>query len=759
MKTRVAFAIPLILFSCSSNGERYLNRCQSELNNGNFAEAVLECRKAIQKEPSLGEAHYWLGLAYVKQNRGAEAYDALRASVQLRTEDAAAREAFADVALAALQESKNSIPSLYKDVLENADWLLQRDKDSVPGLRLKGTLALLDKKPSEAVSFFQKASTLKPADPNLTVRLSNALFAQGQFGQGESIALALIEKKQSFGAAYDLLYDQYSAAERFNDAERVLVKRVAAIWNPPSIVQLALHYSRANKPVERDATIEQLTARSRYPGGPILAGDFYLSIGDAETAIRHYEAGITKYPDNRAAYQRKLINALLTQRRDDEALRRAEELVKENPKDFEGRAIRATLLFESGKFDHAVPMFKELVQERPNDATLRYNFGRVYVAKQDWNAAIPEFQAATKQPRFIPPRILLAEIQLLLGKPTETIRWSQQVIAIDPDNAKARLLHAIGLKETGQLEEARAELLKLQARLPDRTEVKLQLGLVELARNRLTDAETIFRSLLGNQEDVRATAGLSETLALRNQTDNALALLEQSLKKKPNLQLARIYASLAVRTRKYDLAIGQLEQLRLASPHLVEPLLLLGDVHRVKGDYKSALLTLEQARQMRPDNIGVLSQIAYLQQVSGNRDEALSLYRRIRTMQPENAALLNNMASVLAEGDPKSVEEASILIGRALQISPNNPNYTDTLGTIYLRRNMTDSALQIFSNLVSQSPENATFQHHLGLAFLQRGRGKDASIALDKALKHVSPGPEEAKIRQTLDNLSKPLQK
>lgn len=746
-----AFGLPIMLLSCSDSSERYLRHCQSEFNKGQFDDAVLECRKAIQKSPSSGEAYYWLGLAYVKLNRGAEAYDALRSSVRLRDGDERSREAFADVALAALQESRNGIPSLYKEVAESSDWFLKRDQNSISGLRLKGSLAMLDKKPAEAAAFFQRAHTQKPGDSSLAVRLSDALFAMGSFAQGEQIALKLIEEKRSFGAAYDLLYDRYTSAKRMDDAERILAQRASVIWSPATIVQLALIYSKANKAAERDAMINRLITHKDYANGPIVAGDFYLGIGNAETAIQQYETGIKNYPGNRVAYQRKIVNALLTQRRDDEALQRAEELVRESPKDFEGRAMRAALLFERGQIDRALPEFKELIHERPKDSMLHYNFGRLYVAKKDWNAAIPEFQAAATQlPNFLPPRVLLAEINLLLGRPQEAVRWTEQIIAVETEHPRARLLHAIGMKETGRVEEARAELLKLLAQRPDSVEVKLQLGLVELARNRLSEAEKIFRDLSSKQDDERTIIGLSETLYRRDQPDQALTLLEQSIKKTPSLQLARAYAAVAARAGKYDLAIGQLRQEHLANPNSVEPLLLLGDAQRAKGDYAGALATFEQAKKQFPNNIGVLLQLAYTQQVGGNREGALELYRRVSAQQPNNGTLLNNMASLLAEEDTKSVEEALLLIRKALQSSPGNADYTDTLGMIYLRKNMTDSALQIFAKLVNQSPQSPTFHHHLGLALLQKGSAKEASAALQRALKNLPTKPEEIKIRETL---------
>ena len=61
------------------------------------------------------------------------------------------------------------------------------------------------------------------------------------------------------------------------------------------------------------------------------------------------------------------------------------------------------------------------------------------------------------------------------------------------------------------------------------------------------------------------------------------------------------------------------------------------------------------------------------------------------------------------------------LIKRASQRAPREPTINDTLGWIYLKKNMNDSALQVFTNLVKKYPNNATFHYHLGVTFAQKG--------------------------------------
>src|SRR5262249_40158431 len=114
-----------------------------------------------------------------------------------------------------------------------------------------------------------------------------------------------------------------------------------------------------------------------------------------------------------------------------------------------------------------------------------------------------------------------------------------------------------------------------------------------------------------------------------------------------------------------------------------------------------------------------------------------------------NTLALNNLAYLLAEsgGD---LDEALQLAQRAQQKQPGNLNLTDTLGWIYLKKNMSDSALQIFNICVKKDPENPTFRYHLGLTLLQKGDKEKARLELQTALEKKPAKGEEAKIREVI---------
>ena len=77
----------LCLTACSKSAAQYIDRGNKLFADGQYADATLNYRNAIQKRPDSGEAYYRLGLALVKQNQLVEAYRAFSQAVPLEDLD------------------------------------------------------------------------------------------------------------------------------------------------------------------------------------------------------------------------------------------------------------------------------------------------------------------------------------------------------------------------------------------------------------------------------------------------------------------------------------------------------------------------------------------------------------------------------------------------------------------------------------------------------------------------------------------------
>jgi len=75
--------------------------------------------------------------------------------------------------------------------------------------------------------------------------------------------------------------------------------------------------------------------------------------------------------------------------------------------------------------------------------------------------------------------------------------------------------------------------------------------------------------------------------------------------------------------------------------------------------------------------------------------------------------LLNSAAYLTAEtgGD---LDEALTFVQRAMQVDSKPPAFSDTLGWIYYKKNLMDSARRVFSVLTTKYPKNAIIDITLG---------------------------------------------
>ena len=90
----------LSLAGCRS-ANSYVERGNAAFHEGQFEEASLNYRKAVQKDANFGEAYHRAALAELKLNQAAEALQDLREAVRLMPDNEAAREDLTNLMLGA----------------------------------------------------------------------------------------------------------------------------------------------------------------------------------------------------------------------------------------------------------------------------------------------------------------------------------------------------------------------------------------------------------------------------------------------------------------------------------------------------------------------------------------------------------------------------------------------------------------------------------------------------------------------------------
>jgi tetratricopeptide (TPR) repeat protein len=744
----VAAAAMLLLGACGRDAGHYLAKGNEFYEAKNFADASIQYRKAIQKDPNLGEAYYRLGRSELEQRKVEEALQALSRATQVAPDLLEAKVHLANLALAIYAGSPQSREAAYGIVAAQADALLTKDPKSVGGLRLRGQLAMLDRNPAAAVEYLRQANEIQPGQRDTVLSYVQALIQAGKAEEGEKLGRELIGSDPGFGAMYEVLYRYYAAANRLQDAEQILTQRIAN--NPKEAVgllQLAGHHARRKDTAKMNAALERILANpAGFPDGRMQVGDFYAgTLRDWDQALRLYEEGARTDAARNADYSRKIAGVQAARGDRDAALRTLEETVAAHPDDRQSRILLGDLLASSQKQEDlrkAVASYQAAAGQDRAGTELEFKLGRAYTGLRDFDNARKHLQNALQEgPAHVPSRLLLAGIAIRERKPAEALSHAEQALRIEPQNPRASFLHAIALTQSSRFDEARGELTALERRFPRSNDVQMQLALLAMAEKKYSQAEAILSKL--SADDPRAAAALAETYVAQQQSDRALELLRKESAESPDsLIVRRLLARTLAQAGRYDDSIKEYEALIARDPQSAATIMQLGDVYRLKRDVPRAKEQYRKAQAAAPKSPLPHLFLAMAEEHEGNLTEAIRGYRRVLEMQPDNPLAMNNLAFVLAQSGG-SLDEALELARRAAERYPEQDNIQDTLGWVYLKKGMNDSALQIFTRLTARNPDSGMFHYHLGAAHWAKGDAAGARAAIDTALaKGLSPNDE-----------------
>ncbi len=755
----LAFALTLVLTSCNRGAAHYLDLGNRYYQQGKYAEAVINFRKSIQKDPTSAEPHYRLGLAELKQGNALVAYQELHRGVDLAPARDDIRIQLGDVALNGYQESRQKPKFLYDQVAEVVDYLLKNNPNSFDGLRLRADLASIDGRLDDAVSTYQRVNTIRPWEPGVIYPMIQVLIRLGRAGEAERWAKAFLQVHKDVGLVYDVLFNQYMVDKRTAEAEELLKLKAANMPKEAGpLVQLATFYNQMHRTEEMSQTLSRILNDQRdFPLGHGIVGDFYAADGKWSQALSEYNAGLSLSKD-RTFYQKKMAKALILEGKPEDAIEQLSQVLKANPEDSDSRLARAIVLAGSRdpkKLDLAVSELNSVIERRPSDEVAHYNLGLAYLAKGDSNLARGQFvESARLQPASVAPRKALAEVDLKERNYSEALRHADEILAINPGDADGRLVHAAALLGNKNYQQARSELGALLRQYPNSVNVNLHMAVLDTQERKYSEADARYRQLYKvGEKDLRPLEGYLQLYMAENQPDKALALLEQEIKQDPDSRPAHLLlASTAISAGKLDLAAQQYEWLRSKDPNSAQVYTSLGDLYQLKGDINSALGSYQKARDLAPNNPGIIAMIAFLQDTSGKEVEAIGTLQKQLAMDPENTIAMNNLAFALADTST-DLDKALTLAQSAQRKAPSNPGIADTVGWVYVKKGLNDSAIQIFNGLVKKYPDEPAFRYHLGVALLQKGEPAEAKAEFEISLSKNPPKDIAEKIKQILSKL------
>jgi predicted Zn-dependent protease len=136
----------------------------------------------------------------------------------------------------------------------------------------------------------------------------------------------------------------------------------------------------------------------------------------------------------------------------------------------------------------------------------------------------------------------------------------------------------------------------------------------------------------------------------------------------------------------------------------------------------------------------------------GRMDDAQQRYEAIVGRDRHAAVAANNLAWIYAERG-LNLDTALELARTARDELPESPEVADTLGFIYLQKNLPEMAIPLLRESTMRRPAHAGSRLRLGLAYAQTGDRAAARRELERVIAAKGDGRTEQEARRALEAL------
>lgn len=515
--------------------------------------------------------------------------------------------------------------------------------------------------------------------------------------------------------------------------------------------------------------LENLESGDTDPSVLAMVGIASLSTGDTETGETLLERSLTLSPDNQNLRTR-YVRYLLASNQPEKAFEQI-ELLKE--KDGNSPAVRTLSIqahLAANQRNEAVKIADQWLKESPDNLSAAMTRGELAAQDNNFTEAASYFnKAAQTHPDNPAPKVALGRLAQAQEQPDAARQRFREAAMLNPDNMPALQ----GMASVYTSEELKPEMEKLVEEHPQATAPRLILLEIALTNGDQSRSDELAADLLErDSQDNPAPAasavanifnGVGARLRRNGNPGQAEEVLERGRVLFPdNENIALQSASLAFSQNKTDKARRILQEVKQAHNQSPSPYLVEADYFSSEGQHQQAaelyelaiskgagadaMLSLvrstersgriddaieiaREALTQHPDHQGLLVTTAMLHQQNGNKQEATKAYEQVLELYPDNSLALNNLAWIYFEaGDSKAGE----LSQRAYDLSPDNPAIADTHGWILFKSGKTEASVPILEKAHEMDPESQEIALHLAEAYRETGRNTDAKRILEK---------------------------
>ncbi|HWT03709.1 MAG TPA: tetratricopeptide repeat protein [Pyrinomonadaceae bacterium] len=763
--------------SAETSKAEHVQRGEAFLKEKKYQEATIEFRNAIQIDDRLAPAHWGLAQAYEGLQRFAEMMDELKRTIDLDANNLDARVKLGTyyVGANAIRKSDELVAEADRLVKE----VLQKDPNHIAGQVLLADVLFAQGKRPEALAALNRAIELDPKRVESVIALAKYYIRTNDIAKAEEIYRRAISVNEASALAHSEYAKFLVQAGRVDQAEAEFRRAVEVEpQNRDARFVLASFYlvnKRLDKAEEAYKALAELDKDK--PEGRYILADFYSSVGRYDDAISIYQEIMGKSPDyTRGRYR---MAEIMLQRGDARgATEQVDQVLRTNPRDMQALLLRSRIHLQGGDPDgpkKAIEDLKEVLKQEPNSRSGLYFMAEAtFRAGRVEQARVFAGDLAKYYPDYLPAKLMQAQINLAtkdavaavvvtnelmdrLSKEGPTADLSPQMLA----ELRQKTLTARGVAQLqlGKVKQAREDLTAARDIAPNAPSSYNNLALVALFEKNTDEATALYeRSLAIDNANFDALNGLINNVYSRQQRlDQAHARVDQALAARPNSPaLHYLKAHVYGFEQNAQGAEGELRRALEIDPNYLAAYFDLAALFVNTKQQDRAIAEYRQIIARRPDDASTYTLIGMLEDSRNNTDAAIENYRKALELDPNSAIAANNLAWAYAVHGKGNLDEAVALAQGVVQRFPEVPGFADTLGWVYYKKGLHDSAVEQLQKVVDKAGDSAGYRFHLGMALAGKGDKAAARRELEQALRLGEKQPsftdaEEA--RRTLATL------
>jgi putative PEP-CTERM system TPR-repeat lipoprotein len=629
-----------------------------------------------------------------------------------------------------------------------------------------------------AVIELKNAIQKAPENAEARYLLASALLESGDSAGAEAEVRKAIALHAPDDETYPLLARAVVGQGGFDKAiqELATVKLTSAPGRADLAATLANAYlARGNLAAAKDSLAAAAADQPANARILLMQAEMAGRSGDLKAAREFVDTAQRNAPDDPAVLVMQSQIAL-GDGKPAEAQQLLEHAVAKNPASIAARFALLSSAVTSGKFDVAKAQLDEMKKVRPRDLRTVYGDAIVSYATADYARARDTAQSVLAvQPDHLPSLLLSGLANVQLGSLSTAEESLTRFIARVPENSLATRALATLYMRTGRAQQALEMLTAALRRSPDDPLVLRMTGEAYLASGNAAGAARSYER--ANQIDkgnLQSQLRLAQVRFAAGDTDRAFSDLEslsaESDAKQHQADLALFSEHL--RRRQFDQAFAVVDRLEKKQPKSALPANLRGVAYLAKRDLKNARASFEKALALEPTLHSAAYNLAVIDMQEGKPQAARARYEEILAKDPKNEQAMLALAELASvsggsAGDvraqlekavtanPTSVRARLALISHyirekdpkaavataqaGLAAIPNHPQLTEALGVSQMAAGDGQQAVQTFTGLSRQLPQNPAVLLRLADAYVSL---KDYASAVESERKALAIKPD-----------------